>query len=142
MAEKTRSNDDKIELGFLDKEKTKIMDSVDDGKMVAVLSGMEIMYIFLYYGEYQCFIHKFDAEDGRRKSFKMTEKNRAVLNNLDSAADGLFEIGFKKGMDLMGVMVAAERGIISYLDMTGQLPAEDADFMQWKQPENQKEEEQ
>jgi len=52
MAEKTRSNDDKIELGFLDKEKTKIMDSVDDGKMVAVLSGMEIMYIFLYYGEY------------------------------------------------------------------------------------------
>jgi len=72
----------------------------------------------------------------------MTEKNRAVLNNLDSAADGLFEIGFKKGMDLMGVMVAAERGIISYLDMTGQLPAEDVDFMQWKQPENQKEEEQ
>ena len=42
----------------------------------------------------------------------------------------------------MGVMVAAERGIISYLDMTGQLPAEDVDFMQWKQPENQKEEEQ
>ena len=142
MADKKRSNDDKIELGFLDKEKTKIMDSVDDGKMVAVLSGMEIMYIFLYYGEYQCFFHKFDAEDGRRKSFKMTEKNRAVLNNLDSAADGLFEIGFKKGMDLMGVMVAAERGIISYLDMTGQLPAEDVDFMQWKQPENQKEEEQ
>ena len=38
-------------------------------------------------------------------------------------------------MDPLGVMVAAERGIISYLDMTGQLPAEDMDFMSWQDGE-------
>ena len=29
----------------------------------------------------------------------------------------------------MGVMVAAEQGIIEFLDLIGQLPAEDHDFM-------------
>ena len=29
-------------------------------------------------------------------------------------------------------MVAAEKGIIAYLDATGQLPAEDVDFMDWQ----------
>lgn len=142
MEQRKRSNEDKIQLGFLDKEKTKITDSVHEGNMVAVMSGLEVMYVFLYRGEYRCFIHKFDAEDGRAKSFPMSDRNRAMLNNLDSAADQIFEIKFAKDMDFMGVMVAAERGIISYLDMTGQLPAEDVDFMQWTEPEDQKEEEQ
>jgi hypothetical protein len=34
-------------------------------------------------------------------------------------------------MDPMGVMVAAENGILSYLNMTGQMPGEDVDFMDW-----------
>ena len=64
-----------------------------------------------------------------------------MLNNLNSAADNLFLIEAAKDMDYMGVMVAAERGIISYLDMTGQLPAEDMDFMSWKDEEEEKKEE-
>ena len=137
-----RSNEDKIRLSFLDKEKANLIDSVESGNMVAVMSGLEVMYVFLYKDRYCCFIHKFDAEDGRQKSFERNPRNRAMLNNLNSAADHLFEIGFEKDMDRMGVMVAAERGIISYLDMTGQLPAEDVDFMSWQDPENQKEDEQ
>ena len=142
MAQRTRTNDDKIQLSFLDTKKTKIIESVDDGNMVCVMSGLEVMYVFLYYGEYHCFIHKFDDEEGRHKSFKITAKNRAMLNNLDSAADHIFEVKFKKGMDHMGIMVAAEKGIISYLDMTGKLPAEDVDFMEYTESENKKEEEQ
>ena len=136
-----RSNEDKVQLSFLDKEKEKIIDHVEKGEMVAVLSGMEIMYVFLYRNQYQCFIHKFDAEDGRRRSFDRSARNRAMLNNLNSAADNLFLIEAAKDMDYMGVMVAAERGIISYLDMTGQLPAEDMDFMSWKDEQEEKKEE-
>ena len=137
-----RSNEDKIELSFLDKEKDKITVSLREGNMVAVLSGMEIMYVVQLRNMYRCIIHKFDAEEGRHKSFEINARNTAMLNNLNSAADQVFQIRFNKDMDLMGVMVTAERGIISYLDMTGQLPAEDVDFMGWQEVENQKEDEQ
>jgi hypothetical protein len=56
-----------------------------------------------------------------------------MLKNLPSVADAIFEITPKSDMDPMGVMVAAEKGIISYLDATGQLPAEDFDFMEWQE---------
>ena len=128
-------NEQKIELGPLGKEKGKLISSVRDGNMVAVLSGMELMFIFCQYDQYHCFIHKFDAEDGRRKSFPVNERNTAMLDNLHSAADAMFEIKFKPYMDKLGVMVTAERGIIGYLDMTGNLPAEDMDFMDWLEPE-------
>ena len=57
-----------------------------------------------------------------------------MLDNLHSAADAMFEIKFARDMDRLGVMVTAETGIIRYLDMTGNLPAEDMDFMDWLDP--------
>lgn len=128
-----------IELGPLGKEKGKITASLKAGKMVAVLSGMELMYIFLIRGQYHCFIHKMDAEDGRRKSWPVNERNTAMLDNLYSAADALFEARFHPDMDLLGIMATAEKGIIGYLDMTGNLPAEDMDFMDWQDGEKQAE---
>lgn len=128
-----------IELGPLGKEKGKITASLKAGKMVAVLSGMELMYIFLIRGQYHCFIHRMDAEDGRRKSWPVNERNTAMLDNLYSAADALFEVRFHPDMDLLGIMATAEKGIIGYLDMTGNLPAEDMDFMDWQNGEKQAE---
>ncbi len=118
-----------VEIGPLGKNGDKLLASVDGGNMVAVLSGTEVMYVFVYRDEYQCFIHPLAAEDGRHKSFERDERNRAMLKNLDSTADQLFEIKFGSEMDFMGVMVAAERGIINFLDSMGQLPGEDVDFM-------------
>ena len=129
-----RRGERQIELGPLGREKGKLISSVDAGNMVAVLSGMELMYVFREGKHYHCFIHKFDAEDGRRKSFPVTERNTAMLDNLHSAADAMFEIKFQRDMDRLGVMVTAETGIIRYLDMTGNLPAEDMDFMDWMDP--------
>ena len=120
-----------LEIGPLGKDKGKIIRSLEEGNMVAVLSGMELMYIFLLKDQYHCFIHKMDAEEGRRKSFPVSERNTAMLDNLHSAADALFEVVFEEDMDKMGVMVTAEKAIIGYLDMTGNLPAEDMDYMDW-----------
>jgi len=128
---------EKIEIAPIkDKDGEAMMKSVDAGNMAAIVSGMEVMYTFLYRKQYLCFIHPFDSEEGRKKAWEANERYRAMLKNLDSTADHIFEIKFKKEMDLMGVMVAAEQAIISYLDMIGQLPAEDSDFMSWKD-ENQ-----
>lgn len=122
-----------VQLRLLEKDGQKLMDALNGGKMVAVLSQMEIMYVFVFRGAYQCFIHKMDAEEGRRKSWEINERNTAMMKNLTAVADQLFEITPKPEMHPMGVMVAAERGIIAYLDMTGQLPAEDTDFMSWQE---------
>lgn len=123
-----------VRLRLLDKDGDKLLRALNNAKMVGVLSGMEIMYVFVFRNQYLCFIHKMDAEEGRHKAFPVNERNTAMMKNLTSAADRLFEITPKPDMDPMGVMVAAERGIISYLDMTGQLPAEDVDFMEWQNP--------
>jgi hypothetical protein len=125
-----------VELGPLGKKKGKIINSLNAGNMVAVLSGMEMMYVLKLQGSYHCFIHPFDSEEGRHKAWEINERNTAMLDNLYSAADSLFEIRFSKELNLMGVMVAAERGIIAYLDMTGNLPAQDMDFMDWQEQEN------
>ena len=143
MAEKKprRRRKDDIELGPLGKEKGKISGSLDAGNMVAVVSGMEVMYVFLHQKQYFCFIHPFDSEEGRKKAWAVNERNTAMLDNLYSAADHLFEIRFQQGMDYLGIMVAAEKGIIAYLDMTGQLPAEDMDFMDWQDKSDSSEKE-
>ena len=126
------SND--VRLRLMDMDGDKLIRALSNAKMVGILSGQEIMYIFVFRDQYQCFIHKLDAEEGRRRGFPVDERNTAMIKNLTSAADRLFEITPKPDMDPMGVMVAAERGIISYLDMTGQLPADDVDFMDWTEP--------
>ena len=122
------SND--IRIGPLGKDGEKMMKSVEAGNMVAVLSGNEIMYTFLYRDMYQCFIHPIGAEEGRHRAWAINEKNRAMLKNLDSTADQLFEIEFAEDMDFMGVMVTAERGICNFLCTIGQTPGEDIDFME------------
>ena len=128
-----RENHDRnVGLRLLAKDGDKLMTALNSAKMIGVLSKSEVMYVFIFRGEYQCFIHQLDAEEGRHKSWKIDERNTAMLKNLPAMADQIFEITPKSDMDPMGVMVAAERGIISYLDATGQLPAEDFDFMDWR----------
>lgn len=122
-----------VGLRPLAKDGDKLMTALNSAKMVGVLSKHEIMYVFIFRGEYQCFIHALDAEEGRHKAWKIDERNTAMLKNLPAMADELFEITPKSDMDPMGVMVAAEKGIIAYLDATGRLPAEDVDFMDWQE---------
>lgn len=126
---KQREHENDIRLGPLGKDGDKLLASLEAGNMVAVVSEDEIMYTFLVGGNYLCYLHKMDAEDGRCKSFPKDAAHRAMIKNLANLADHLFEAKFHKGMDRFGIMVAAERGIINLLDMTGQLPVEDVDFM-------------
>ncbi len=146
MAEKERNrkranpddgHENDVRIGAVEKNSDDMMKVIEDGNMLAILSGLEIMYVFIYNGQYQTFIHKFDAEDGRFKSWDVNEKHTAMIKNLSKAADQLFEIVAKPGMHYMGVMFAAEKGIINFLDYIGALPAEDQDFMSWQDKEGE-----
>ena len=130
IAEELNEPQEKVEIGPLGKDGERMMKSLESGNMVAVLSGTEIMYVFIFRQAYQCFIHPIGDQEGRHKAWPIDDRNRAMLKNLDSAADQLFEIKFKPGMDYMGVMVAAERGIYNFLCTIGQEPGEDIDFME------------
>ena len=131
MEEKNKrpEREEKIEIGPLGKDGEKMMKSVEAGNMVAVLSGTEIMYTFIYRNKYQCFIHPIGEEEGRYRSWDKNAKNRAMLKNLDSTADQLFEIKYDKKLNYMGVMVTAEQAIYNFLCTIGQKPGEDVDFM-------------
>lgn len=131
--DRRENHDNDVELRPMEKDGDKLLKALDDGKIAAIQSGLEIMYVFIIRHDYRCFIHKMDAEEGRQKAFPVNERNRAMFKNLASLADGLFEITPKGHMNPLGAMVAAERGIIAYLDATGQLPAEDQDFMSWQE---------
>ena len=134
------NHDHDVRLRLMEKDGDRLLRALNNGKMAGILSGTEVMYVFLFRGQYLCFIHEFDAEEGRKKAFPADERSTAMLKNLPAAADALFEITPKPDMDPMGVMAAAERGILSYLDMTGQLPGKDLDFMDWQTPAEQREE--
>ena len=117
-----------VMIGPLAKDGKKLLASLKKGNMVAILSHAEIMYT-LFDRDYLCYIHPIGAEEGRAKRLPDTEECRAVVKNLANLADQLFEIRFRKDMDIMGVMQAAENGIVAFLDSIGQLPADDVDFM-------------
>ena len=125
---------DEVELSALDKDGEKLLKSIEEGNMGAIVSGLEIMYVFIYRNQYQCFIHPIDSEDGRFRAFDINARNRAMLKNLDAPADQLFEIRFGPDMDFLGVMEAAEMGIVRFMDYIGLLPVEDKDFMDWMDP--------
>ncbi len=119
---------EQISIGPLAKDGDKLLASLKKGNMVAILSGAEIMYTLLN-KDYLCYIHPIGAEEGRAKRLPDNAECRAVVKNLAGLADQLFEVEYKKGMDALGVMQAAEMGIIEFLDSIGQLPADDVDFM-------------
>lgn len=118
----------KISIGPLAKDGEKLITSLEKGNMVAILSGAEIMYTLLRV-DYLCYIHPIGAEEGRAKRLPRTPENRAIVKNLAELADQLFEVEFDRSMNVMGVMQAAENGIVAFLDSIGQLPADDIDFM-------------
>lgn len=127
LREEGHEND--VSLGPLAKDGDKMMASLEKGNMIGILSNGEVMYTFIHQGLYRCFIHPLGAEEGRQKAFPMDTKHRAVIKNLADLADQLFEIQYHEGMHPMGVMFAAEQGIVEFLDMIGQLPMADHDFM-------------
>jgi hypothetical protein len=131
MGDRVRSNDDKVRLEPLKKDADSLIDAVEGGDMVAILSKAEIMYTYFKYGQYFCYIHPIGEDEGRCKAFPKSDETKAIIKNLAHLSDQLFRIVYKKNMDPMGVMVAAENGILSYLNMTGQMPGEDVDFMDW-----------
>ena len=63
--DRRENHDNDVELRPLEKDGDKLLSSLEGGQIVAVQSGLEIMYVLVIRHNFQCFIHKMDAEDGR-----------------------------------------------------------------------------
>jgi hypothetical protein len=124
--------EEKVQLSPLERDGDKLLETINGGSMAAVLSGAEIMYIMKTGRGYECFIHPIGDEDGRHKTISADEPGRAIIKNLANLGDQLFKIEYKPNMHYMGVMVAAENGILAYLNMMHEMPGEDVDFMDWQ----------
>lgn len=131
MNSKERQREEKVRLEPAKKDGEELLRIIEGGDMAAILSKNEVMYVY-FNRDYRCYIHPLGAEEGRCHAFAKNTQNRAIIKNLAELADQIFRVVYKKNMDPIGVMVAAENGIIAYLDATGQLPAEDVDFMSWQ----------
>ena len=61
--DRRENHDNDVELRPLEKDGGKLLEALEGGKIVAVQSGMEIMYVLVMRHNFQCFIHKMDAEE-------------------------------------------------------------------------------
>ena len=122
------AREEQISIAPLARDGDKLLQSLKKGRMVAVLSGTEILYTLLD-GDYLCYIHPLGAPEGRAKRLPDNAECRAVVKNLADLADQLFEIEFSRDLDRLGVMQAAEQGILEFLEVIGRSPGEDLDFM-------------
>lgn len=119
---------DRITIEPLGKDGDKLMEALGKGHMAALLSQMEILYVFEGKA-FDCYIHPLGSEEGRCKRFEKTEQGRAMIKNLATLADQMFEVTYEKHMHQLGVMASAEQAILEFLDAIGQSPAQDFDFM-------------
>ena len=58
IAEELNEPKEKVEIGPLGKDGERMMKSLESGNMVAVLSGTEIMYVFIFQKAYQRLTHR------------------------------------------------------------------------------------
>ena len=65
--DRRENHDNDVELRPLEKDGGKLLETLESGKIVAVQSGLEIMYVLAIRHNFQCFIHKMDAA-GKRHS--------------------------------------------------------------------------
>ena len=55
--DRRENHDNDVELRPMEKDGDKLLKALDDGKIAAIQSGLEIMYVFIMRHDYRCFIH-------------------------------------------------------------------------------------
>lgn len=104
---------EQVDLHLLPKDGDRVLQELSDGNMVIVRSKNDFLYILEFDGQYHMFSHVPGAPGGGQKQFPKDEKYIAVVKKLADIADGVYKATFDKGMNLYGVMAAAEEGILS-----------------------------
>ena len=110
-----------VNLDMLPKDGERALRELAEGKMVIARSKNDFLYIVDFNGEFHMFTHTPGAPGGGQRQFPKDEKYTATVKKLAEIADAVYSAEYDKGLNLYGVMYAAEEGILSMF------PGEDRD---------------
>lgn len=105
--------DDIIDLEVVGKDGDRILDELEQGKLIAARSKDDFLYILDREDQYLMFTHAVGSPEGGSKRFPKDEKHQAIVKQLAKAADAVFAATFDEKMNLFGVLSSAEHGILS-----------------------------
>ena len=102
-----------IDLNLLPKEGARLLEELGKGNMVIARSKNDFLYILEFDNKFHMFSHTPGAPGGGQKQFPRDEKYTAVIRKIADLSDALSMVEFDKQLNLYGVMVSAEEGILS-----------------------------
>jgi hypothetical protein len=103
--------------------------ALSDGHMAVLRAGRDFLYILRKDAAFFMFSHTPGLPDGGRKKLPDDEKSRAILKNLVNIADSGYEVIFSKTMDIRGVLVSAEEGILELFPIDDEMGGVDIEFV-------------
>ena len=104
---------DNINLNVLPKEGERLLEELGKGNMVITRSKNDFLYILAFDEKFHMFSHTPGAPGGGQKQFPKDEKYTAVIRKLADLSDSVYVAEFDKDLNIYGVMVSAEEGILS-----------------------------
>lgn len=102
-----------IDLNLLPKEGQRMLEELSKGNMVIARSKNDFLYILEFDGKFHMFSHTPGSTGGGQKQFPKDEKHTAVIKKIADLSDALYMAEFDKELNVYGVMVSAEEGILS-----------------------------
>lgn len=102
-----------VNLNVLPKEGERLLEELGKSNMVITRSKNDFLYILEFNNTFHMFSHTPGAPGGGQKQFPKDEKYTAVIRKLADLSDAVYVAEFDKNLNIYGVMVSAEEGILS-----------------------------
>ncbi|MDR1068502.1 MAG: hypothetical protein LBL36_04575 [Clostridiales Family XIII bacterium] len=106
-----------------------VFTALSDGHMAVLRAGRDFLYILRKDAAFFMFSHMPGSPEGGRKRLPEDEKSVAIVRNLIKIADSAYEVTFAEAMDVRGVMVSAEEGILELFPIGDEEGGADIEFV-------------
>ena len=137
------SNEEKneqITLDLIPREGERVLKELADGNMVIARERNNFLYMLEHDGQYHMFSHTPGSTNGGQNRFPKDEKYQASIRKLTDLSDAAYVCVFDKGMNLYGVLQAAEDGILSMFPGDDRDADENVEFAPWDRKKKEKSE--
>lgn len=120
-----------VTLDLIPKDGDRVLEELNNGNMVIFRSKNDFLYAIQYGGQFHMFSHSRGAKGAGQKQFPVDAKYTASVKKLPDLADSVYLCIFDKSMNLYGVLMSAEDGIISMFPGDSDDADEPVEFRAW-----------
>jgi hypothetical protein len=121
--------EDTIDLKPLALTEDNFFEALSNGHMAVLRSERDFLYILRKDAAFFMFSHTPGSSDGGRKKLPEDEQSLAIMKNLVKISENAYEVTFSEDMDVRGVMVSAEQGILELFPMEDNTGGADIEFV-------------